>query len=407
MNPRIAAPFLRGLALDARPEIPAFVTASEPPGPIPAEAVAVDLPAGADDAALREVLRGAAGGADPRGRLFVLRAGEKSLLLAAAGSLEAARALASGETPEAGGPALPESCLPAVSPGSPGRSAGASGSAAGRDRVAAGKIALVTGGAQGFGEEIVRGLAASGAVVYAADLNLPGAEKLAGELNGAYGRTAVLPLSIDVSREDSVAAAFDAVARTTGALDLVVSNAGVLKAGSVLEQDTASFEFVTRVNYTGFFLVSKHAALLLREQRLGAPGLRTDIVQINSKSGLEGSNRNGAYAGSKFGGLGLVQSFALELVRYGIKVNAICPGNFFDGPLWSDPGKGLFVQYLRTGKVPGARTVEDVRAFYEAKVPMGRGCGGPDVMRALYYLVEQEYETGQALPVTGGQVMLN
>ena len=89
-----------------------------------------------------------------------------------------------------------------------------------------------------------------------------------------------------------------------------------------------------------------------------------------------------------------------------IKVNAICPGNFFDGPLWSDPNNGLFVQYLNSGKVPGARSIADVRAFYEAKVPMKRGTSGKDVMRALYYLVEQEYETGQALPVTGGQVML-
>ena len=65
------------------------------------------------------------------------------------------------------------------------------------------------------------------------------------------------------------------------------------------------------------------------------------------------------------------------------------------------------MQYLRAGKVPGAKTVADVKAFYEAKVPMGRGCAGADVMRALYYLVEQAYETGQAVPVTGGQVMLH
>jgi sorbitol-6-phosphate 2-dehydrogenase len=65
------------------------------------------------------------------------------------------------------------------------------------------------------------------------------------------------------------------------------------------------------------------------------------------------------------------------------------------------------VQYLQSGKVKGAKTVEDVRRSYEAKVPIGRGCGGADVMRALYYIVEQEYETGQALPVTGGQIMLS
>ena len=148
-------------------------------------------------------------------------------------------------------------------------------------------------------------------------------------------------------------------------------------------------------------------APVLATQHEVRPDYCSDIIQINSKSGLEGSNKNFAYAGSKFGGIGLTQSFALELVSDGVKVNSICPGNFFDGPLWSDPEMGLFAQYLRTGKVPGATTVADVKRFYESKVPMGRGCTTADVMKAIYYLVDQEYETGQALPVTGGQVMLH
>ena len=131
-----------------------------------------------------------------------------------------------------------------------------------------------------------------------------------------------------------------------------------------------------------------------------------DIVQVNSKSGLQGSNKNGAYAGGKFGGIGLTQSFAMELVADRIKVNSVCPGNFFDGPLWSNPERGLFVQYLNSGKVPGAKTVADVKRFYEAKVPMNRGCYPADVAKAILYAVEQKYETGQAIPVTGGQVML-
>ena len=89
-----------------------------------------------------------------------------------------------------------------------------------------------------------------------------------------------------------------------------------------------------------------------------------------------------------------------------IKVNSICPGNFFEGPLWSDPETGLFVQYLRTGKVPGAKTIADVKAYYEKQVPAGRGCRVEDVMKAIFYVIEQEYETGQAVPVTGGQEML-
>jgi sorbitol-6-phosphate 2-dehydrogenase len=272
------------------------------------------------------------------------------------------------------------------------------------------RVCLVTGGAQGFGEEIVRGLCEGGAIVFIADLNIKGAETLAETLNGEYGKRTAIAVEANVGDELSVAAMFEKIAGTTGGLDLCVSNAGVLRAQPILEQDIEAFKFVTGINYTGFAIVTKHVGLLLRRQFLAASPSAlwmTDIIQINSKSGLEGSNKNGAYAGSKFGGIGLVQSFAKELVEYGVKVNAICPGNFFDGPLWSDPEKGLFVQYLKTGKVPGAKTVSDVKAFYESKVPMGRGCEGPDVLKAIYYLVDQIYETGQALPVTGGQVMLS
>ncbi|MCI6664252.1 MAG: SDR family NAD(P)-dependent oxidoreductase [Treponema sp.] len=278
---------------------------------------------------------------------------------------------------------------------------------ASRATVMKNKVVVVTGGAQGFGAEIVRGLVAGDALVFVADLNLEGATKFTQELNQEYHRTVALPVAVNVADESSVAAMIESIALSAGGLDLCVSNAGVLRASSILQQDMDSFRFVTDINYTAFAIITKHCALLMKRQKAAAPSLLTDIIQINSKSGLEGSNKNGSYAGGKFGSIGLVQSFALELVEYGIKVNAVCPGNFFDGPLWSDPEKGLFVQYLRTGKVPGAKTIADVKKFYEAKVPMNRGCYGEDVIRAVYYLVEQAYETGQALPVTGGQVMLN
>lgn len=279
--------------------------------------------------------------------------------------------------------------------------------AASRANVMKNKIVVVTGGAQGFGAEIVRGMVNGGAIVFVADLNLEGATKFSQELNQEFNRTVAFPVAVNVADEKSVEAMMEEIALAAGGLDLCVSNAGVLRASSILQQDIDSFRFVTDINYTAFAIITKHCAHLMKRQQATAPNLLTDIIQINSKSGLEGSNKNGSYAGGKFGSIGLVQSFALELVEYGIKVNAVCPGNFFDGPLWSDPEKGLFVQYLRTGKVPGAKTIADVKKFYEAKVPMNRGCEGEDVIRAVYYLVEQAYETGQALPVTGGQVMLN
>jgi sorbitol-6-phosphate 2-dehydrogenase len=164
---------------------------------------------------------------------------------------------------------------------------------------------------------------------------------------------------------------------------------------------------MTEVNYTAFFHCAKYAAQVMKIQTEIAPEMFCDILQINSKSGLQGSKKNFTYAGGKFGGIGLAQSFALELMPFHIKVNAICPGNFFEGPLWSDPENGLFIQYLKAGKVPGAKTVQDVKEYYEQQVPAGRGCQVEDVVKAILYAVDQEYETGQAIPVTGGQVMLH
>ena len=272
---------------------------------------------------------------------------------------------------------------------------------------AAGKVAIVTGAAQGFGLEIAQQFAAAGGSVVLTDMNVAGAQAAAAAICQTHGAGRAIGLAVNVTDSASLAGMVAQVVKTYGGFDVFIANAGVLKAGSVKIQPEKDFDFVTAVNYKGFFLCTQAAAAVLARQHLARPSYFSDIIQINSKSGLEGSNKNGAYAGSKFGGIGLVQSFALELVTDNIKVNAICPGNFFDGPLWSDPKTGLFQQYLSTRKVPGATTIADVKRFYEAKVPMNRGCRTADVMKAVLYLIEQAYETGQAVPVTGGQVMLN
>jgi len=268
------------------------------------------------------------------------------------------------------------------------------------------KVVIVTGGAQGFGEGIAEAFFKDNANVIIADLNEKKGNETADRLKKTALRNQIYYIKTDVSNDESVSNLVVQTVKNFGGIDVLISNAGILKAGGLDEMDAGTFDLMTRINYSGYFLTAKYVSEVMKIQSEWRKDYYADIIQINSKSGLRGSNKNFTYSGGKFGGIGLTQSFALELASYLIKVNAICPGNFFEGPLWSDPDKGLFVQYLKAGKIKGAKSIDDVRQHYEQQVPLGRGCRTEDVMKAIYYVIAQEYETGQAIPVTGGQVML-
>ncbi len=278
-------------------------------------------------------------------------------------------------------------------------------SAASQGRVE-GKTIVVTGAAQGFGEGIARELMGQGANIVVADLNEAVGAATAASFNAIARNNKAIFVKTNVADMDSLHNLMKQTICTFGALDVFVSNAGVLRAGGLEAMTPENFEFVTNINYKAYFFCAKVASHIMKLQTAVDPEYFADIVQVNSKSGLRGSKANFAYAGGKFGGIGLTQSFALELAPFRVKVNSICPGNFYDGPLWSNPENGLFVQYLAAGKVPGAKTVQDVKDFYLAQVPMRKGCNPVDVTKAILYAIEQTGETGQAIPVTGGQVML-
>ena len=263
------------------------------------------------------------------------------------------------------------------------------------DKTLQDRIAIVTGGARGLGEAICHQLAREGAHVVVADLNLEGAERVAAEIvsRAQAGRRAVA-VQVDVTDEPQVAAMVDRAVQEFGRLDILVSNAGILIAGPVDEFPAGKWRAVINVNLFGYFLCAKHAARVMKPQRCGV------IIQINSKSGKKGSYKNSAYAASKFGGIGLTQSVALELAEYGVRVNSVCPGNLLDSPLWVD---SLYAQYARKWGI----TEEEVRQKYINQVPMKRGCTYDDVCNVVVFLASDQasYMTGQAINVTGGQEM--
>ncbi len=256
-----------------------------------------------------------------------------------------------------------------------------------------GKVALVTGGAQGLGQALCQRLAREGCDVVVADIKIEQAQATADEIAQSTGRR-TLALRMDVTDEVSVQAGYAQLMEMFGRLDILVSNAGILIAEEVAESDAGKWRAVMNVNLFGYYLTAREAARIMK------PAGRGVIIQINSKSGKKGSFKNSAYAASKFGGIGFTQSLALELAEYGVRVNAVCPGNLLEGTLWQ---QSLFDQYARNQGL----TVEQVRQKYIDQVPMKRSCTYDDVCNVVIFLASDQssYMTGQAINVTGGQEM--
>lgn len=264
------------------------------------------------------------------------------------------------------------------------------------DKTLQDRIAIVTGGGQGLGQSICLRLANEGCHIAVADLNEKTAQETAELVTKQTGRRAIA-VKVDVSDEPQVEALVKRTVDEFGRLDVLVANAGILISGDIADFPAEKWRAVMNVNLFGFFLTAKHTAKVMRAQKKGA------IIEINSKSGKKGSFRNSAYAASKFGGIGLAQSIALDLAEDGVRVNCVCPGNLLDSPLWTQGPNSLFKQYARNRGI----TEEEVRQLYINQVPMKRGCIYEDVCNVVVFLASDQssYMTGQAINVTGGQEM--
>lgn len=255
------------------------------------------------------------------------------------------------------------------------------------------KRVIITGAAQGLGEAIAARFLREGSRVILADLQEKQLEQTAAKLKSEYGKL-VNYQRCDVTNEPDVESLVRLAEQQWQGLDVFVANAGILISGPLTEFDAAKWRKVIEVNLVGQMLCMKHAFNLM------ARGGGGSFIQINSKSGKKGSYKNSAYAASKFGGIGLVQSAALEMAEKKIRVNAVCPGNLLDSPLWTE---SLFKQYAANQGI----TEQEVRQKYIDQVPLRRACSYDDVCNVIAFLASDQssYMTGQAINVTGGQEM--
>jgi 2-keto-3-deoxy-L-fuconate dehydrogenase len=244
-----------------------------------------------------------------------------------------------------------------------------------------GKVAFITGGGSGIGEETARLFAAQGAKVAVADLNADAAERIAASI-GEFARA----VSLDVADHDAFQAALQDAARTFGRLDILVNNAGIPLVGNVEETSEEDFDRLMRVNVNGVFNGCKHAIPIMTAQGGG------NIINIGSVAGLVGIERRFAYSATKGAVVALTRQIAIDYVSKGIRANCICPGTVYSP----------FVEgYLEKNH---AHEKEEMVAKLNARQPMGR-MGRPDeIAKMAVYLAadESEFVTGAILTIDGG-----
>ncbi|MCM8815415.1 MAG: sorbitol-6-phosphate dehydrogenase [Candidatus Omnitrophica bacterium] len=254
------------------------------------------------------------------------------------------------------------------------------------------KITIITGAGRGLGEALSYGFAEEGAIICPWDIDEENLTRVAARLESMkrLGKKG----NVDITDEKQVSKEMELIESEFGGIDILIANAGILYSYEITEFPEDQWRKIIEVNLTGYFICAKYAARLMKKRGKGV------ILQINSKSGKKGSYWNSAYAASKFGGIGLTQSMALDLAPFGIRVNAICPGNIFESPLWQE---SLFQQYAKKWNI----SIEEVKRKYVEQVPLGRPCTYRDVVNVAIFLASEraDYMTGQAINVTGGQEM--
>jgi NAD(P)-dependent dehydrogenase (short-subunit alcohol dehydrogenase family) len=251
-----------------------------------------------------------------------------------------------------------------------------------------GKRALITGAARGIGLAFARAYLAEGAEVALADINGAAAQAAAASLGP--GACAV---QMDVTRQDSIEAGISVAVQAMGGLDILVNNAALFDACPTVEITRASYDRLFAVNVAGTLFTLQAAA-----KQMIAQGTGGKIINMASQAGRRGEGLVMVYCATKAAVISITQSAGLDLIRYGINVNAIAPG-VVDGEHW-DHVDSLFAKYE-------GRPLGEKKRIVGAAVPIGRMSTAGDLTGMAIFLAssEADYVVAQCYGVDGGNWM--
>jgi len=253
------------------------------------------------------------------------------------------------------------------------------------------RVAIVTGGGAGIGRSVCVNMVKESAKVVVADINQEAARETADTIAKEGGDAMVFQM--DVTQKSAVQTMAAAALKAYGKIDILVNNAGTDIKGAITELTERTWDTLMDINLKGVFLCTQAVSHSMIERRYGR------IVNISSMAGKTGEPLTSPYCATKFGVIGFTQSVALELGKYNITVNAVCPG-----PVDTDLIRQSVAQ---SAKIKGMEPEAFLQEFFIKPTPLGRIAKPADVARAVIFLAsdEAEFITGSSLNVSGGREM--
>lgn len=262
-----------------------------------------------------------------------------------------------------------------------------------KPRSLAGRVAFITGGAGGIGRATAARLASEGASIVLADIDAAALNATVEEFAGRFSRDAVRGVTLDVTREDEVIAAFRSACIEFGGVDILVSNAGIASSAPVEETDLAMWNRNIDILATGYFLVSREAFRLFRRQGLGGT-----VVFVSSKNGLASSPNAAAYCTAKAAEIHLARCLALEGAEAGIRVNTVNPDAVLRGSkIWSG-------EWREQRAASSNLAVDELEEHYRKRSLLKLNVFPEDIAEAIYFLASDASakSTGNIINVDAG-----